>query len=40
MVLGPMGGKDRWLEPNEMKKSINQEDAQLRSLITSFTPPK
>jgi hypothetical protein len=39
MVLGPMVGKD-WLEANEMKKSISQEDAQLRSLITSFTPPK
>ena len=40
MVLGPMGGRDRWLEGIDRKKPTNKEDANLRASSASFTPPK
>lgn len=40
MVLGPVSGRDRWMEGSDRKKPQSQEDALLRSLMVSFTPPK
>lgn len=38
MILQHQGGRDRWLEGLERKKSSSQEDSLLRGI--AFTPPK
>jgi hypothetical protein len=37
-VLNISGGKDRWLNIDEGKKNLSNEEAALRKL--NFTPPK
>jgi hypothetical protein len=38
MILQHQGGRDRWLEGLDRKKTNNQEESQLR--LIAFTPPK